>query len=141
MGACCLPNGNCVGPVSPETCSEQGGVFQGNATTCGSVTCPIPEGACCLGTTCFGPLTESDCEQGFGGVWQGPLSDCKSGSCAPACPADIAPSGGNGLVNIDDLTQVILNWGTNNAVADIDDDGVVEIDDLTAVILDWGTCS
>ncbi|HWB19080.1 MAG TPA: hypothetical protein VG711_02180, partial [Phycisphaerales bacterium] len=61
-------------------------------------------------------------------------------SGASPCPADIAPPGGNGQVNIDDLTQIILNWGTNDANADINDDGNVNIDDLTAVILGWGPC-
>ncbi|HWB18797.1 MAG TPA: redoxin domain-containing protein [Phycisphaerales bacterium] len=56
------------------------------------------------------------------------------------CTADIAPIDGDGIVNIDDLTQIILSWGTNNAHADINLDGVVNIDDLTAIILAWGIC-
>jgi len=59
----------------------------------------------------------------------------------PTCPADIAPVGNpNGFVDIDDYTQVILNWGTSDPNADIDGDGTVEIDDFTAVVLDWGPC-
>ncbi|HWB21206.1 MAG TPA: beta-propeller fold lactonase family protein [Phycisphaerales bacterium] len=59
------------------------------------------------------------------------------------CVADIAGGkggGGDGQVNIDDLTAIILAWGTSNPAADINDDGQVNIDDLTAVILAWGPC-
>ncbi|HWB19979.1 MAG TPA: hypothetical protein VG711_06745 [Phycisphaerales bacterium] len=46
---------------------------------------------------------------------------------------------GDCLVNIDDLTSIILSWGTctNACPADLNNDGVVDIDDLTAVILGW----
>ncbi|HWB19234.1 MAG TPA: hypothetical protein VG711_02955 [Phycisphaerales bacterium] len=47
----------------------------------------------------------------------------------------------DGVVNIDDLTAVILGWGRVNGLpgtGDVNDDGVVNIDDLTAVILGWG---
>ncbi|HWB19518.1 MAG TPA: GC-type dockerin domain-anchored protein, partial [Phycisphaerales bacterium] len=63
------------------------------------------------------------------------------GNCRSVCAGDIAPLGSpDGQVNIDDLTQVILNWGTKNVDADINHDGTVNIDDLTAVILAWGAC-
>jgi len=73
-------------------------------------------------------------------------------SCAipPACPADIAPAGGNGSVNVDDLLAVINAWGAcgdpNNCPADIAPIGppqgndVVNVDDLLAVINGWGFC-
>ena len=65
------------------------------------------------------------------------------------CPADIAPPGGNGAVNIDDLLLVINSWGSCPApcppacTADISPSGgncVVNIDDLLAVINGWGPC-
>jgi hypothetical protein len=61
---------------------------------------------------------------------------------APAlCPADIAPRGGNGVVNIDDLLAVISNWGQGAGnPADVDGNGTVNIDDLLAVISGWGPC-
>ncbi|HWB19929.1 MAG TPA: GC-type dockerin domain-anchored protein, partial [Phycisphaerales bacterium] len=59
----------------------------------------------------------------------------------PPCAADIAPQPTpDGTVNIDDLTAVILAWGTNNAQADVNHSGSVDIDDLTAIILSWGAC-
>jgi hypothetical protein len=58
------------------------------------------------------------------------------------CPADIAPSGGNGQVDADDLVQVILSWGPCSAcAADINGDGQVNADDLIMVILGWGPCA
>jgi hypothetical protein len=56
------------------------------------------------------------------------------------CSADI--TGGNGIVDIDDLLMVINNWsspGPGNP-ADVDGDGDVDIDDLLTVINAWGPC-
>jgi choice-of-anchor C domain-containing protein len=65
------------------------------------------------------------------------------------CPADIAPPGGNGMVNIDDLLSVINAWGPcagscpQSCDADIappTSDVEVNIDDLLVVINGWGPC-
>ncbi|HWB21208.1 MAG TPA: hypothetical protein VG711_12995, partial [Phycisphaerales bacterium] len=62
------------------------------------------------------------------------------------CLADISPSSpgvaGDHTVNINDLTSIILAWGTtcDQCVEDITNDGLINIDDLTAVILAWGRC-
>jgi hypothetical protein len=55
------------------------------------------------------------------------------------CPAD---TDGNGAVDVDDLTAVILDWGTDGSQfnGDVDGSGMVDVDDLTAVILGWGPC-
>ncbi len=73
------------------------------------------------------------------------LSWC--GELDVSCPADIAPGGGDGQVNIEDLLAVIGAWGPcsnpNNCAADIapdDGDGQVNVEDLLAVISAWGTC-
>lgn len=59
----------------------------------------------------------------------------------PACAADISPTGGNGVVDIDDLLAVVNNWGATGAnPADITGNGSVNIDDLLAVINGWGAC-
>jgi hypothetical protein len=57
----------------------------------------------------------------------------------PVCPAD---TDGDGDVDVDDLTAVILDWGTDGSAnnGDIDGSGVVDVDDLTEVILGWGAC-
>jgi hypothetical protein len=91
MGACCLPNGSCIGPVSPESCQGQGGVFQGNATNCGSVNCPLPMGACCFSTGFCLRLTQTDCATA-GGAYGGDGSDCAAG-CTEPCACDWNDSG------------------------------------------------
>jgi hypothetical protein len=61
------------------------------------------------------------------------------GCAAPAsCPADVD---GDGLVGVQDLTEVILAWGAPGGSSDVNDDGVVDVLDLTAIILAWGKCS
>jgi hypothetical protein len=71
-------------------------------------------------------------------------------SCVPAsspCPADIAPAGGNDVVDVDDLLAIINAWGAcvnpNNCPADIAPAGgndIVDVDDLLTVINAWGVC-
>lgn len=65
------------------------------------------------------------------------------------CPADIAPTGGNSAVNVDDLLAVINSWGPcpappANCPADIapslGGNGMVNVDDLLTVINSWGPC-
>lgn len=44
---------------------------------------------------------------------------------------------GNGVVDIDDLFNVINHWGQTHASADLDGNGVVDVDDLFIVINHW----
>ena len=47
---------------------------------------------------------------------------------------------GNGVVDVEDLLAVILDWGpcsTKQCFADLTGDGLVGADDLVAVILGW----
>lgn len=62
------------------------------------------------------------------------------GSATP-CPGDVAPKGGDGVVNVDDLLAVIGSWGPcAGCPADVDGNDVVNVDDLLAVIGSWGAC-
>jgi hypothetical protein len=74
-----------------------------------------------------------------GGFWPGADT-----VITPTCPADIAPSGGNGLVDVDDLLAVINTWGAcPGCVSDIappGGNGSVDVDDLLLVINSWGVC-
>jgi hypothetical protein len=64
-----------------------------------------------------------------------------------ACDADV---NGNGFVDADDLTEVILAWGAcppligppppGPCAADINNSGTVDADDLVEVVLAWGPC-
>ena len=67
--------------------------------------------------------------------------DCETSVCAP----DIAPVGGNGTVNVDDLLGVVNSWGncSGTCLADIappSGNGVVNVDDLLEIINNWGPC-
>lgn len=86
-----------------------------------------------------GPLTGGTFSL-TGGFWPGAVK-----KCIP----DIAPPGGNGFVNVDDLLAVINSWGAcplpcpPNCAADISPPGgncFVNVDDLLAVINGWGMC-
>jgi hypothetical protein len=60
----------------------------------------------------------------------------------PICPTDINNSG---ATDIDDLLEVINNWGLSGGgnpadIAPPGGDGIVNIDDLLAVINGWGAC-
>ena len=61
---------------------------------------------------------------------------------APVCPADIAPAGGDGVVNVNDLLAVINAWGPcgnpNNCPSDVAP--AVNVNDLLAIINGWGNC-
>ena len=41
-GACCLDDGGCLDGVTADTCTGQGGVYQGDGTTCATADCPDP---------------------------------------------------------------------------------------------------
>ena len=80
-GACCLPSGACIGPVTSGTCAASGGTFQGAGTDCGGVVCgPPPTGACCFGDGSCDVETEGDCA-GLGGDYQGDDTDCSPNPC------------------------------------------------------------
>jgi hypothetical protein len=58
---------------------------------------------------------------------------------APPPTGDVT---GDGVVNVDDLVEVILAWGAcpvppGPCPADVDGDGLVDVDDLVLVILNW----
>ncbi|UCD74468.1 MAG: hypothetical protein JSV91_11850 [Phycisphaerales bacterium] len=61
-----------------------------------------------------------------------------TGKCEGFCPEDVNDTG---VVDIDDLFQVLGAWGPcDECVEDINADGVVDIDDVFAVLAGWGPC-
>jgi len=55
------------------------------------------------------------------------------------CPADLA--GGDGVVNVFDLLELLANWGTNGPGADLaEPNDVVNVFDLLEMLAQWGTC-
>jgi hypothetical protein len=64
-----------------------------------------------------------------------------------SCPGDIAGNGDgpDGTVDVDDLLEVINNWGDNPSTAGDAapapcGNGVIDVDDLLAIINNWGAC-
>jgi hypothetical protein len=59
-------------------------------------------------------------------------------SAAGGSPADVAPPGGDGVVNITDFFAVIADWGrTGPRPTDIDGSGEVDILDFMIVLAEW----
>ena len=64
IGACCIPNGNCLTNVSPTACASLGGVYRGNGSTCANPC----TGGCCFPTSFCLELTKANCDAG-NGTW------------------------------------------------------------------------
>jgi hypothetical protein len=88
-GACCRPKPDrfieCL-HTTQDRCERNGGVYEGDGTTCASHPCPQPaHGACCLtsstGENGCADSTTSACGN-LGGAFQGVGSSCAAGSCA-----------------------------------------------------------
>jgi hypothetical protein len=58
-----------------------------------------------------------------------------------SCQNQDADINGDGLVNVQDLLLVIINWNTDDPDSDINNDGVVDNQDFNLVISNWGECS
>lgn len=55
-----------------------------------------------------------------------------------AVPAPCADISGNGVVDFDDINEVLANWGGAGPAGDANNDGVVNFDDITIVLAQWG---
>ncbi|MEM7228601.1 MAG: FG-GAP-like repeat-containing protein [Planctomycetota bacterium] len=98
-------------------------------------------------------LAVFDASAGGGGGAHGPSSEGELAVFAGQrdevmCFGDVAPAGGNGEVNIDDVIEVIVSFGACiqgvPCPADITPpggNGTVNVDDLIAVIVAFGTCT
>ena len=56
---------------------------------------------------------------------------------ATPCQGDLT---GDGLVNVNDLLQVITAWGGPGPAGDANHDGVVDVNDMLLIIVSWGAC-
>ena len=60
------------------------------------------------------------------------------GATVVPCYADV---NGDQTVDVQDMTELILNWGAcPGCPSDVNGDGVVNVSDLTDLILAWGPC-
>ena len=136
-GSCCLDDGTCVEPTTPEDCTTAGGVFQGNETDCVSTDCPDPEGACCVPATgaCV-VLTNTNCGV-VGGQYSGDGTVCEN-ACETNCPEDLD---GSGEVDFGDLIQLLSAFGPCvGCIEDLDNSNEVNFSDLLSLLSVWGKC-
>lgn len=58
------------------------------------------------------------------------------------CPADLAPAGGDGIVDVLDLLALLGAWGPcPGCAADLNNDDAVDVLDLLILLSAWGPCS
>jgi hypothetical protein len=102
-------------------------------------------GRCCIPTGTCEFTTQVGCIF-LNGNWLA-CESCEA--CEQTCLADVAPSIGDGEVDIDDLVTVINSWGSCPSImavcpADVSPapsgNNQVDIDDLLTVINAWGPC-
>jgi hypothetical protein len=91
-GACCLGNGSCVADQTPGQCAGQGGVFQGDGSSCTPNPCPQPQpGDNCtdaIPLTCGGSHSVTVLGSGYTGNSNGaspqdPVTSCEIGVGGP----------------------------------------------------------
>ncbi len=61
--------------------------------------------------------------------------------CESGCTTDVAPPGGDGMVDVLDLLAILSVWGQSGVPEDINGDGIVDVLDLLEVLAAWGPCA
>ena len=104
LGGCCIDN-TCL-PTLEYVCDNAGGTWQGIGSNCENADCPPaePTGACCVSSGCVANNND-DCTA-LGGTWLGEGGSCDD--CPASCMGD---TDSNGVVNIEDLLNMIGSWG------------------------------
>ncbi len=149
VGACCLPNGDCVDGQTPAECNDLGGDWQGTDTECVSTSCPQPPtGACCAGDgMCSDDVAEVECSGLYLGDDTACGADCDSDGATDQCvilqglSTDCQPNGIPDECDIADGTSLDINDntlpdececpsgngdGTGDAFVDLDDHALFE---------------
>lgn len=129
-GGACGPDEFCMKDFGD--CDGATGICMVKPTDCDQVSDPV--------CGCDGVTYANRCLAAAAGVNVSHLGPC----APPPCPSDV--SGGDGVVNIDDLFFIINHWGPcpspgcDPCPGNITAGCVVDIDDLFAVINAWGPC-
>ena len=71
----------------------------------------------------------------------GGYTDGGGNSFAAKCPVCRADTNDDGNVDVLDLVNVTVAWGTDDPATDVNGDGIVNVLDLVAVTVAWGPCS
>ena len=91
-GACCI-RGNCSGGVTAANCQSQGGTYQGDNSSCGTVSCAPP---------CPADITGDSVVN---------IDDLLAVINNWGSLGGVADINHDNIVNIDDLLAVINAWG------------------------------
>jgi hypothetical protein len=134
-GACCFPDGHCT-ILLAEECDGQGGVFQGEETTCEPNLCPVTGGACCFNDGHCEIPTPDVCV-GYNGIWQGPETPCDPNPCSQPPQACCFPSGNCTFVPPADCEHA---GGTPMGFGSICDQIACKAPALGGCCLNDGTC-
>jgi parallel beta-helix repeat protein len=102
MGACCVSSG--CHNLTETACTGMGGTWLGEGGSCDDCLAAEPTGACCVSSGCVATIKD-DCTA-LGGTWLGIGDSCDD--CPASCMGD---TDGNGVVNIEDLLNMIGSWG------------------------------
>ncbi len=79
--ACCFAAGETCQDLSLADCTNQGGTYAGDGTTCATYVC-FPKGACCLPDgACTGDQVSPDACAAQNGTFQGHGSTCAGSDC------------------------------------------------------------
>jgi hypothetical protein len=146
LGACCLPNGQCVGPISQDECLTD---FSGRSwhpgvdctnDLCDGACCVPPETPCCPGTEwcCFDDWGPEQCDA-CSGIYYGDGSLCANIDCGSVIGACCLPNDA-GCINVEqerctDLGGDYQGDGTTCADPEIDC-----VRDGACCILLWDNC-
>jgi hypothetical protein len=92
-----------------------------------------------------GPLLDDCNENGVEDaldIASGTSPDENENGIPDECEECEGDTNGSGTVDVDDLINVILDWGTDGSEhgGDVNGSGTVDVDDLVLVILRWGPC-
>ena len=79
-GACCFLNGECVPADSEDSCTDFGGIYEGDDTVCDPNPCPVLGGACCFTDGNCALTSIGDCCI-FEGIYRGDGSSCEPNTC------------------------------------------------------------
>ena len=59
--------------------------------------------------------------------------DCETAPC-------LGDLDGNGTIGVDDLLEVLADYGSSDSEADLDGNGTVDVNDVLVIIASWGDC-
>ncbi|MHC5002024.1 MAG: M43 family zinc metalloprotease, partial [Planctomycetota bacterium] len=122
-----------------ELCGDGGG-DDGPCGDPGAGDCLAANGTPgCADADCCGVVCGLDpfcCETEWDALCAEQAAD-ECGGDPATCVGDVT---GDGLVNVDDLLDLLLDWGASGGPADLDGDGIVGVDDAILLLVNWGPC-